>query len=610
MATYTAPLRDMRFCLHELHDSSALSQLPGLEQATPDLVDAVLEGAAKLSQEVLFPLNLSGDKEGCTYENGVVRTPTGFKDAYKQLIEGGWTSLTCDPAYGGQGMPMLVSTVFEEMVSSANLAFGMYPGLSHGAYRAIHAHASDELKAEYLPRLVDGTWSGTMCLTEPQCGTDLGLIRTKAEPGDDGSYRISGTKIFISAGEHDLTENIIHLVLAKLPGAPAGTKGISLFLVPKFLPTADGKPGPRNGLMCGSIEHKMGIHANATAVLNFDGAKGWLVGPPNAGMKCMFTMMNAARLAVGMQGLGIAETAYQSAAAYARDRRQGKSVRRSDARETKSSEGTPDAPAAAAADPIIVHPDVRRMLLEARSQTEAGRALSYWVGLELDRAEHHPDPAVRRESDDLVALLTPIVKAGLSDLGSEAANLAVQVFGGHGYVHEWGVEQLVRDARIAQIYEGTNGIQALDLVGRKLGQDAGRLLRRFFHPVSTWLEAHAEDATLAEFAGPTAKAFGRLQQATLTVAQRGMARPEEAAAAATDYLRLFNFVAMAFMWCRMAEVAQAKLHAGANGDAGFYQGKLDVGRFFMARVLPRHSVHFQGVMAGGETLGLLPAEAF
>ncbi len=602
MATYTAPLRDIRFCLHELHDSSALSALPGLEQATPDLMDAVIEEAAKLAQEVLFPLNLSGDKEGCTYENGVVRTPAGFKDAYNQLTEGGWTSLACDPAYGGQGMPMLLSTVFEEIVSSANLAFGMYPGLSHGAYRALHAHGSDALKSEYLPHLVDGTWSGTMCLTEPQCGTDLGLIRTRAEPAGDGSYRITGTKIFISAGEHDLTENIIHLVLAKLPGAPAGTKGISLFLVPKFLPTPEGKAGPRNGVACGSIEHKMGIKASATAVMHFDAAQGWLVGPEHAGMKCMFTMMNAARLAVGMQGLGIAETAYQSAAAYAKDRRQGKSVKRSDAKETKSSEQ--------GADPIIVHPDIRRMLLEARSQTEAGRALSYWVGLELDRAEHHPDPAVRQESDDLVALLTPIVKAGLSDLGSEAANLAVQVLGGHGYVHEWGVEQLVRDARIAQIYEGTNGIQALDLVGRKLGQDTGRLLRRFFHPVSAWLEAHAEDPTLAEFTGPTAKAFARLQQATLTVAQRGLARPEEAAAAATDYLRLFNLVAMAFMWCRMAEVAGAKLRAGANGDAGFYQSKLDVGRFYMARVLPRHSVHFQGVMAGGETLGLMAAEAF
>ena len=602
MATYTAPLRDIRFCLHELHDSSALSALPGLEQATPDLMDAVIEEAAKLAQEVLFPLNLSGDKEGCTYENGVVRTPAGFKEAYNQLTEGGWTSLACDPAYGGQGMPMLLSTVFEEMVSSANLAFGKYPGLSHGAYRALHAHGSDALKSEYLPHLVDGTWSGTMCLTEPQCGTDLGLIRTRAEPADDGSYRITGTKIFISAGEHDLTENIIHLVLAKLPGAPAGTKGISLFLVPKFLPTPEGKAGPRNGVTCGSIEHKMGIKASATAVMHFDAAQGWLVGPPNAGMKCMFTMMNAARLAVGMQGLGIAETAYQSAASYAKDRRQGKSVKRSDAKETKSSEQ--------GADPIIVHPDIRRMLLEARSQTEAGRALSYWVGLELDRAEHHPDPAARQESDDLVALLTPIVKAGLSDLGSEAANLAVQVLGGHGYVHEWGVEQLVRDARIAQIYEGTNGIQALDLVGRKLGEGAGRLLRRFFHPVAAWLETHADDAGLAPYAGPTAKAFARLQTATLTVAQRGLARPEEAAAAATDYLKLFNLVAMAFMWCRMAEVAQAKLQAGANGESAFYQSKLDVGRFYMARVLPRYSVHFQGVMAGGETLGLMAAEAF
>ena len=601
MATYTAPLRDMRFVLHELLDSGSLADLPGFEQATPDLVDAVLEEAAKLNQEVLFPLNLSGDAEGCTYENGVVRTPKGFKEAYARFIEGGWTSLACDPAFGGQGMPMLISTVFEEMVSSANLAFGMYPGLSHGAYRAVHKHGTPEMKAEYLPKLVDGTWSGTMCLTEPQCGTDLGLIRTKAVPETDDSYRITGTKIFISAGEQDLTENILHLVLAKLPDAPPGTKGISLFLVPKFLPAPDGKPGARNGVLCGSIEHKMGIKASATAVLNFDGAQGWLVGRKHDGMRCMFTMMNAARLAVGMQGLGVAETAYQSAVAYAKDRRQGKSVRRSDAKDTKSSEH--------GADPIIVHPDVRRMLLEARSMTEAGRALSYWVGMELDRAEHHPDPAVRQESDDLVALLTPVVKAALSDLGSEAANNAVQVMGGHGYIHEWGVEQLVRDARIAQIYEGTNGIQALDLVGRKLGQDFGRLLRRFFHPVSQWLEAHADDPALAPYAGPAAKAFGRLQTATLTIAQRGMARPEEAAAAATDYLRLFALVAMAFMWCRMAEVAQRKLPS-ANGEAGFYEAKLEVGAFFMARVLPRHSAHFQALMAGGETLMRLPVEAF
>ncbi len=493
-------------------------------------------------------------------------------------------------------MPHLVGTVFEEMVSSANLAFGMYPGLSAGAYRAIAAHASDELKAEYLPRLVDGTWSGTMCLTEPQCGTDLGLIRTRAEPQDDGSYQITGTKIFISAGEHDLTENIIHLVLAKLPGAPSGTRGISLFLVPKFLPI-DGKPGPRNGVMCGSIEHKMGIRASATAVLNFDAATGWLVGRPHQGLRAMFTMMNAARLAVGLQGLGVAEASYQAAATYAKDRRQGKSLAKG-------------APSADAADPIIVHPDVRRMLLESRSMTEAGRALAYWVGLELDIAEHHPDPATRQAADDFVSLLTPIVKAGLTDLGSDAANSAVQVLGGHGYIHEWGVEQLVRDARITQIYEGTNGIQALDLVGRKMGQDFGRLLRRFFHPVAAWLETHGADPALADFAGPTAHAFGRLQQATLQVAQRGLARPEEAAAAATDYLRLFSLVAMAFMWCRMAQVSQAKLKAGANGESPFYETKIEVGRFFMRRILPRHSAHFQSILAGGETLMKLPAEAF
>ena len=612
MATYTAPLRDMRFVLHELLDAGALAQLPGYEQATPDLIDAVLEAAATLSQEVLFPLNLSGDREGCTYENGVVRTPAGFKAAYEQFAAGGWTSLACDPAYGGQGMPMLLSTVMEEMVSSANLAFGMYPGLSHGAYRALHAHASEELKATYLGHLVDGSWSGTMCLTEPHCGTDLGLIRTRAEPNGDGSYRVTGTKIFISAGEHDLTENIVHLVLAKLPGAPAGTKGISLFLVPKFLPTDDGRPGARNGVLCGSIEHKMGIHANATAVLNFEDARGWMVGAENSGMRSMFTMMNAARLAVGMQGLGIAETAVQSASAYARDRRQGKSVARSNAKETKSTDATPGSPVQAA-DPIIVHPDVRRMILESRSMTEAGRALAYWVGMELDRAEHHPDAATRREADDLVALLTPVVKAALTDLGTEAANNAVQVLGGHGYVHEWGVEQLVRDARIAQIYEGTNGIQALDLVGRKLGQDTGRLLRRFFHPVAAWLEAHGEDEALAAYAGPTAKAFGRLQQATMTVAQRGLSRPEEAAAAATDYLRLFALVAMAYMWCRMAETARRALdpaRGGANGETPFYETKLEVGRFFMARVLPRHLTYFQGVMAGSDTLMRLPAEAF
>ena len=596
MTAYTAPLRDMRFVLHEVLDSTAVATLPGYDQVTPDLIDAVLEQAATLASEVLAPLNLSGDGEGCHYENGVVRTPKGFKEAYRQFADGGWTSLSCNPEYGGQGMPHVVGTVFEEMISSANLAFGMYPGLSHGAYRALEAHGPADLKAEYLPHLVDGSWSGTMCLTEPQCGTDLGLIRTRAEPADDGSYRITGTKIFISAGEHDLTDNIIHLVLAKLPGAPSGTRGISLFLVPKFLPK-DGKPGPRNGVACGSIEHKMGIRASATALLNFDDATGWLVGREHQGLRAMFTMMNAARLAVGLQGLGVAEASYQAATAYAKDRRQGKSL----AKGAKSD---------AAADPIIVHPDVRRMLLESRSITEAGRALAYWVGAELDIAEHHPDPARRQEADDFVSLLTPVVKSALTDLGSEAANSAVQVLGGHGYIHEWGVEQLVRDARITQIYEGTNGIQALDLVGRKMSQDFGRLLRRFFHPVQQWLEAHANDETLADFTGPTTHTFGRLQQATMVIAQRGLAKPEEAAAAATDYLNLFALTAMAFMWCRMAEVSQAKLKAGANGEASFYETKLDVGRFFMSRVLPRQSLHYQSIMAGGETLMKLAADAF
>ena len=596
MPAYTAPLRDMRFILHEVLDSAAVSALPGYDHVTPDLIDAVLEQAATLASEVVAPINLSGDAEGCHYENGVVRTPKGFKEAYRQFADGGWTSLSCNPEFGGQGMPHMVGTVFEEMMSGANLAFGMYPGLSHGAYRALEAHGSAELKAEYLPHLVDGSWSGTMCLTEPQCGTDLGLIRTRAEPAEDGSYRITGTKIFISAGEHDLTENIIHLVLAKLPGAPSGTRGISLFLVPKFLPR-DGKPGPRNGVACGSIEHKMGIRASATALLNFDDATGWLVGREHQGLRAMFTMMNAARLAVGLQGLGVADASYQAAAAYAKDRRQGKSL-------------TKGAKSEAAADPIIVHPDVRRMLLEVRSMTEAGRALAYWVGAELDAAEHHPDPAKRQEADDLVSLLTPVVKAALTDLGSEAANSAVQVLGGHGYIHEWGVEQFVRDARITQIYEGTNGIQALDLVGRKMSQDFGRLLRRFFHPVQHWLEAQAQDPALADFAGPTAHVFGRLQQATMVIAQRGQAKPEEAAAAATDYLNLFALTAMAFMWCRMAEVSQAKLKAGANGDASFYETKLDVGRFFMTRVLPRQSLHYQSIMAGGETLMRMAADAF
>ena len=596
MASYTPPLRDMRFVYHELLGCDALAELPGLEEYTPDLVDPVLEEAGKICAEVLHPINRSGDEEGCRLENGVVRTPKGFPEAYRQFREGGWTALSCDPAFGGQGAPAALETLVSEMICSANLSLGMYPGLSHGAYLAIHGHGSDALKDAYLPKLVDGTWSGTMCLTEPHCGTDLGLIRAKAVPDDEGGYRISGTKIFISAGEHDLTENIIHLVLAKLPDAPKGSKGISLFLVPKFLPNADGAPGPRNGVQCASIEHKMGIKASATCVLNFDDAKGWLVGAPHQGLPAMFTMMNSERLAVGVQGLGLGEASYQGAVAYARERLQGRSL---------SGAKAPDLPA----DPIIVHPDVRRMLLIQRATTEGARALAVWVARALDEQTHHPDPQARQAAEDLVSLMTPIVKALLTDIGFDNANIGMQVLGGHGYIREHGMEQYVRDARIAQIYEGTNGIQALDLVGRKLGMNGGRALRRFFHPVTEYVAARDKDAALAPFVGPLAKAVERLQRATALVAQRGLADPDEAGAAATDYLRLFGLTAIAYMWARMAEAAAPKVAAGADAD-GFYAAKLATARFYMDRVLPQTGALFAQIMAGGASIMGLDEAAF
>jgi alkylation response protein AidB-like acyl-CoA dehydrogenase len=597
MATYKAPLREMRFVLHELLDVSELAKLPGYEEATPDLIDAILEEGAKLCENELFPLNRSGDEEGCAYENGVVRTPKGFKEAYKLFAEGGWTALSCSPDYGGQGLPKLVNLAVEEMICSANLSFGMYPGLSIGAYNAIEANADEALKSRYLPKLASGVWSGTMCLTEPHCGTDLGLIRTRAEPDGQGAYKLSGTKIFISAGEHDLTENILHLVLARLPGAPAGTRGISLFLVPKFLPDGEGRPGPRNGVRCGSIEHKMGIKASSTCVMNFDDAKGWLVGEPNKGMRCMFVMMNAARLGVGIQGLGIAEAAYQSAVAYARDRLQGRAL---------AGAKQPDKPA----DPIIVHPDVRRMLLTIRAQLEAARALAYWIGIEIDKEKKSADPAAREASEDLVALMTPIIKAYFTDMGFEAANLAVQIYGGHGYIRENGVEQLVRDARITQIYEGTNSIQALDLVGRKLGSHMGRLLRRFFHPMLALIEAKQADPKMAEFVLPLAKAFGRLQQATAWLAEQGLRDAEEAGAGASDYLRLFALVALGYMWARMAEVSLGKLAAAEQGEREFYEAKLATARFFMARVLPQTGTLFSTLMSGKKSLMALAEAAF
>jgi alkylation response protein AidB-like acyl-CoA dehydrogenase len=597
MTVYRAPQRDMRFVLHELLEVEQLTRLPGCEEATADLIDQVIEEGARLAEKVLLPSNRAGDEAGCAYENGVVRTPPGFKDAYDAFVQGGWTGLAADPAYGGQGLPKTVKFVVDEMVCSANLSFSTYPGLSGGAYHAIALHASDELKARYLPPLAAGRWSGTMCLTEPQCGTDLGLIRTRAEPAGDGSYRISGTKIFISAGEHDLSENIIHLVLARLPGAPKGIKGISLFLVPKLLPKADGQAGPRNGVTCGGIEHKMGLNGSATCVINFDDATGWLLDEPHRGMRAMFTMMNDARLEVGIQGLGVAETAYQSAVAYARERLQGRAL---------SGAKQPDK----AADPIIVHPDVRRMLLTMRATTEGARALAYWIGIAIDRAGRDPDPAARQAADDLVALMTPIIKAYFTDQGSACANLGVQIMGGHGYIREWGMEQLVRDARITQLYEGANGIQGLDLVGRKLPAHFGRHLRAFFHPVMAFIEHHQADAELAEFVLPLAKAFARLQQVTLHVAQQGLRNPDEAGAAATDYLRLFALVALAFLWARMVQVAKAKLAEGAAGDASFYEAKVRTARFFMTKLLPESGALFAQIMAGAAAVMEFDEAAF
>ena len=597
MPSYTAPLDNIRFILNDvLKIQDTLTQLPGFESTDPDTVDAILEGAATVCQEVLFPINQSGDKEGCTFNNGTVTTPQGFKEAYKTFIEGGWTSLSCDPAYGGMGMPHVINCVFQEMICSANMSFGMYPGLSLGNYEALHKFGTDEQKAMYLPKLVSGEWTGTMNLTEPHCGTDLGLIKTKATDNGDGSFAITGQKIFISAGEHDLAENIIHLVLARLPGAPEGVKGISLFVVPKFLVNADGTLGARNTANCASIEHKMGIKASATCVMVFEGAKGWLVGEPNKGLKAMFTMMNNARLGVAMQGLGIGEVAYQNAVTYAKERLQMRSL-----------DGAKEP--ALPADPIIVHPDIRRMLLTSKAFCEGSRMLSYLVGLSLDIAHNHPDPEERQEADDFVALMTPIIKAYQTDMGSDVANLAIQVYGGAGYIWDAGVEQYARDARIAMIYEGTNGIQALDLVGRKMGVGFGRLLRRFFHPVTDFVNAEMENDAMAEFVMPLAKAVGKLQQATGIIAQKGLKDPLEAGAASVDYLRMFALTALAFCWARMAKVAMEKKGSG-DGKDEFYESKIQTARFFMTRMLPEYESRFRMIMAGKEPLMELKASSF
>ncbi len=573
MPEYRAPVEDYRFLLNELlHIEKYSGTLPGYDDVS--LVDPILEEAARFCEEALFPLNQSGDQQGLTFDNGKVTLPDGFVDAYKMYVESGWGSFTCDPEYGGQGLPQALNLPIVEMICSANLSFGLLPGLTHGAYNAIHTHASEDLKQKFLPKMVTGQWSGVMCLTEPQAGTDLGLISTKAEPNGDGSYAITGSKIFISCGEHDAVENIIHLVLARLPDAPKGVKGISLFVLPKHHINEDGSCGDLNGVACGSIEHKMGLHASPTCVMNYDKAQAWLVGEPHKGLRAMFTMMNEARLLVGTQGLGIAEIAQQNALAYAKERLQGRALKGAT---------LPEKPA----DPITVHPDVRRMLLTMQSFTEGARALSVWTALQLDIAEHHPDEDRRKEADDVVQLLTPVIKAYLTDGGHETAHTAMQVLGGYGYIGEYGLEQYARDVRITQIYEGTNGVQALDLVGRKLPMHTGRLLRRFFHPLQHFIEQHKSSEQMAEFTKPLYQSMKSLQQASMWIGQKGLANPEEAAGASVEYLRLFALVAMGYVWAEMAERSFKALEE-KRGDAAFYERKIRLARFFLYKILPQH----------------------
>jgi alkylation response protein AidB-like acyl-CoA dehydrogenase len=535
---------------------------------------------------VLFPLNQVGDREGCTYAgDGVVTTPTGFKEAYRQYVEAGWPALGCDPQHGGQGLPAFVNNALYEMMNSANQAWTMYPGLSHGAYECLHAHGTPAQQETYLPKLVSGEWTGTMCLTEPHCGTDLGMLRTKAEPAIDGSYSLTGTKIFISSGEHDMSANIVHLVLARVPDAPQGTKGISLFVVPKFLPTAAGEPGERNPIKCGSIEHKMGIHGNATCVMNLDNAKGWLVGEENKGLNAMFVMMNAARLGVGMQGLGLTEVAYQNSLAYAKERLQMRSL---------TGPKAPDK----AADPIIVHPDVRRMLLTQKAWAEGARAFAYWAALQIDKELSHEDGQQRKEAADLVALLTPIIKAFLTDNAFESTNLAMQVYGGHGFIAEWGMEQYVRDARINQIYEGTNTIQSLDLLGRKVLGDMGEKLKKFGKLVTDFVYEEGVKPEMQEFVNPLADIGDKMQKLTMEIGMKAMKNPDEVGAAAVPYLRTAGHLVFAYFWARMARIA---LDHEASGDP-FYQSKLATARFYFAKLLPETATTIRQARAGAKTL--------
>ncbi|MCH2496914.1 MAG: acyl-CoA dehydrogenase C-terminal domain-containing protein [Erythrobacter sp.] len=597
MPTYTAPTRDTRFLVNELLDLASYGNLPGFEMASPDVTDAVITEGGKFCAEVLAPINQSGDQEGCTrHEDGSVTTPKGFKEAFNQFREAGWGTLAQPEEFGGQGLPHVLGFVMEEFISSANQAFGMYPGLTNGAISALIAKGTQEQKEMYLPKMVSGEWTGTMNLTEPQCGTDLGMIRTKAEPKSDGSYSITGTKIFISAGEHDLSDNIIHLVLAKTPGAPDSTKGISLFVVPKFLVNEDGSVGERNGVMCGSIEHKMGIHANSTCVLNYDGATGWLVGEENKGLAAMFIMMNAARLGVGMQGLSQAEVAYQNAVAYALDRRQGRAL-------------TGPAEPEAQADPIFVHPDVRRMLMDAKAFTEGMRALSLWGALLVDLTHKAQTEEERAEADAMIGLLTPVIKGYGTDKGYEVATNMQQVFGGHGYIEEWGMSQFVRDARIAQIYEGTNGVQAMDLCGRKLAQKGGAAIQAYFKAVGDDIAAAKDDDDLGAMAEALEKALGQQQAATMWFMQNAMQNPNHLGAGAHHYMHIMGIVTLGWMWLRMAKVAQTAL-ASDTDDKAFYEAKLATARYYMDRFLPDVGALRRKLEAGADSLMALDEAAF